>query len=117
MNDDITELSDRIKELGDKATQLLTFLSFALAAAVLLETSSRETLTPPQKRLVTIAALWWIGAVFPILFGILPWKEFGWKKHRWYSKVHCFKFVLLWIAVPMILFGAWVFCRAIWSLL
>ena len=49
MCDQTKDVSDRIKELGDKATQLLTFLSFALAVGVLLQTS-RTMRFPHRKR-------------------------------------------------------------------
>ena len=118
MCDQTKDVSDRIKELGDKATQLLTFLSFALAVGVLLETSRDHALAPPQKILVTTAIRCWVIAIFPILIGILPWREFtiifGCKEPSWGHKIHLLKFLLLWIAVPTIIFGAFEFCRAIW---
>lgn len=117
MNDEIKELSNRIKELGDKATQLLTFLSFALVVVVLLETSPEHVLICRQKFFATIAMRWWVGAIFPVLAGVLPLKEFGWNKPHWYRKVRWIKFGLLWIAVSMIICGAFEFCRAIWQAL
>jgi hypothetical protein len=118
MNNETKELSDRIKELGDKPSQVLTFLSFALVVVVLLETSQDHVFTPHQKCLATIAMRWWAGAIFPILLGVLPWKEFciffGCNEPSWYRKIRVLKFVLLWIAVPMIIVGAFELCRAIW---
>ena len=76
MNDETKELSDRIKELGEKASQLLTFLSLAFVVLVLFETSKGNVLTLHQKNLATIAMRWWMGALFFVLIGVLPWKEF-----------------------------------------
>lgn len=111
MNDEIEELSKRIKELGDKATQLLTFLSFALAVAVLLWSS--ELLSASQKSSLVLAMRWWVRAIFPILVGILPVKEFRENSLRWYGIVRCSKFALLWVAVGFIFYGVILFARSI----
>lgn len=118
MNDETKELSDRIKELGERATQLLKFLSLGFVVVVLFETSMRNMLTIHQKNLATIAMRWWMGALFFVLIGVLPWKEFcilfGWNESDWYRRVRWFKFGLLWITVPVIFFGVVEFFRAIW---
>jgi len=118
MNDETKELSDRIKELGEKASQLLTFLSLAFVVLVLFEKSKGNVLTLHQKNLATIAMRWWMGALFFVLIGVLPWEEycllFGRNESSWYRRVRWFKFGLLWIAVPMIFFGVVEFFRAIW---
>jgi len=112
MNDEIKDLSERIKQLGDKSTQLLTFLSFALAVAVLLWSS--EVLTDRQKSLLVVAMRRWVLAIFPILLGILPVKEFRKNNLRWYSIVRWCKFVLLWVALFFIFWGVILFAWSIW---
>ncbi len=111
MDDKVKDLSERIKELGDKSTQLLTFLSFALAVAVLLWSST--VLCGSQKSSLVLAMRWWVRAIFPILVGILPVKEFRENSLRWYSIVRWSKFVLLWVAVGFIFYGVILFARAI----
>lgn len=107
-------LSTRIKELGDKATQLLTFLSFALVAAILLQTSQVTLLGPCQKTAVKWAIRFWVLAFFPILMNVLPVKEFMWENPRWYRRVRFGKVILLWIAVVLIIVGVIAFLCAIW---
>jgi hypothetical protein len=66
----LKKIEDRIKELGDKSTQLLLFLSFSFVAVVTMK--SDHTITDGQQRALTIAVRWWVGALLPILFGVLP---------------------------------------------
>jgi hypothetical protein len=94
----LRSLEQRIKELNDKATQLLTFLSFALVVAAILETSSGNRLGVCQAILVTFAMRCWVFAIFPILVGILPVKA-----------------LLLCAAILLILFGTLFFLCAIWN--
>src|ERR1700674_5850899 len=105
---------DRIKELNDKATQLLTFLSFALIAAILLETAPSNVLTSCQK----IAAKWsmrfWVLSLFPILAIVLPVKEWNTGDTTWFKHLRTAKVVLLTIAVLLIIPGAIAFLCAIW---
>ena len=54
-----------------------------------------------------------VAALFPILLGILPLKEFNEGRTRWYRFVRWLKFRLLWFAIIMITLGAWEFIRAI----
>ena len=65
----------RIAELNHKATQLLTFLSFALVAAILLETAQVNVLTACQKIAVKWSLRFWVFSIFPILLIVLPVKE------------------------------------------
>lgn len=107
VSQDIEELSNRIKELGDKSTQVLIFLSFALV--VVASVSSNAALGANQKLALTQAMRWWVWALFPVIVGILPLKEIRWKNPRWYQFIRGFKVVLLWGAALLILFGAWQF--------
>jgi hypothetical protein len=105
-------LSKRIKELGEKSSQLLLFLSFAIAAAVILRTSSDKG-AATQVAPLTYALKCWGAAMFPVMVGILPVKEFGWDSECWYSVVRASKCILLWAAVGLIAAGAVFFIRAI----
>jgi hypothetical protein len=114
MNDDrLKELSERIEELNRKSTQVLTFLSFAITAAVLIWSNS--TLGVREKVLVVGVMRTWVLAIFPILVGILPLKDFSDNNIRWYSFLRWLKFVLLWLAVALVCWGAVDFARAIWG--
>jgi hypothetical protein len=112
------QLRMRIKELGDKSTQLLLFLSFAIAAVVVLGYGNDpgHSSQVAQKIVQGGAMRWWVFAIFPVVVGILPLKEF-WRiyddKLRWYRTVRWLKFWLLWIAIFYIIMGAIQFCRAI----
>lgn len=111
----LCELKGRIGELGDKSTQLLMFLSFGIAAIVLLGYASAGG---PGKlvsdKIVQSGALrWWVSAIFPVLAGVLPLKEFGRDNLRWYRIVRWLKFWLLWAAILHVAFGAYKFFRAI----
>jgi hypothetical protein len=56
------------------------------------------------------AALWWWKlALFPVLAGILPMKEFYWGCLTWYRVIRGLRFVLLWIAVILISIGVYSF--------
>ena len=104
--DPISKLESRIKELNDKFSQTLLFLSFALVVlATLREKSSLAALEP--------VARWWSLSLFFILAGILPLKEFRWRNQRWYCFVRWFKVVLLWVAIILIGVGAYRFFQAI----
>lgn len=111
----LKNLRSRIKQLGDKATQLLTFLSFALVVAAILETQGQK-LGPCQTTLMTFAMRCWAGAIFPILIGILPVKEINEDSVKWYNFVRWAKFALLWVAIIAISVGAGFFVCAIWRL-
>lgn len=108
------DLSERINELGDKATQLLTFLSFAIVAAVLLETAQSPVLGPYQRGAIRWAMRFWVMALFPILINVFPVKDFKWASARWYDSARWGKFALLWISVLLIISGVVEFLCAIW---
>jgi len=114
-DNELTHLSGRIKELGEKSTQILIYLSFAITAVVLLLDSKQ--LEPTQKHAMRCALAFWVFAIFPVLVGILPLKEFvEWfrgDKLLWYRKIRNFKFLLLWIAILLIICGAIAFVRSI----
>lgn len=69
------DLSERINELSNKATQLLTFLSFAIVSAVLLETAQSPVLAPYQRGAIKWAMRFWVMALFPILINVFPVKD------------------------------------------
>jgi len=56
---------------------------------------------------------WWTRALFPIVAGILPLKEIGEGKRGWYCFLRWLKFVLLWLALFFIAFGARRFIESI----
>lgn len=97
--DPVTKLERRIKELNEKFSQTLLFISFALVVlATLKDKSNPSTLDH--------VASWWSISLFPILVGILPVKEFSEDNESWYRRVRCAKVVLLWIALILIGVGA-----------
>src|SRR5713226_4874670 len=111
-NEETKALSGRIKELGDKSTQLLLFLSFSFVAVITLK--SDHMLAERQQYALTIAMRFWVWALLPILLGILPVKDFSWETPLWYNALRWSKFVFLWTAIVLILFGAfWLGC-GIW---
>lgn len=84
------EVSIRIKELGDKSTQILIFLSFALAVSAAV--GSYNSLVPAQAQALALAMHWWIFAVYPVLLGIVPLEEIRWNNPIWYAILRWFKF-------------------------
>lgn len=105
----------RIKEFGDKSTQLLTFLSFGIAAVALLGygTDGYPATHPIALNIVKSGTMrWWVSAIFPVLVGILPVKEFS-RTLRWLCIVRYSKFALLWVALGCIVVGAVKFYIAI----
>ena len=101
------EISDRINELGTKSTQILLFLSFAMASVATLKTmASAPTVA------LNSALWWWKLALFPVLVAILPMKEIRWKKLGWYKFIQWTRVVLLWSAVFLIVVGARSFFNA-----
>ena len=111
MNDEITQLSARIKELGEKSTQVLTFLSFAIVVVASLGSSS--TVEGVQRVAMHQAMRAWIVALFPILLGIVPVKEFKENNLEWYRVIRKAKVVLLWSAIVVIGYGVLQFFNAI----
>jgi len=104
-----SDVVHRLRDLNQKATQLLTFLSFALVAAILLETSQVSVLTACQKIAVKWSLRFWVFSLFPILVVVLPIQEIVNRNHA-----RLFKVVLLWIAVLLIISGAVAFLCAVW---
>lgn len=113
-NIDIDKLSARIKELGDKSTQILLFLSFAFVAVVTLK--SDHTNSGSQQHALTIALRWWVIALLPIILGIAPLKEFVKTESGPYTIIANVKVGLLWIAIVFILAGAIYFRCGIWPI-
>lgn len=106
---EIDELEARIRELGDKSTNLLLFLSFAIVGAASLKYDQ----LPADPGLVRSAMRWWILAVFPVLLGVLPVKELRLNSPRWYSIAVWVKILVLWTAVALSFAGAIQFFRAV----
>jgi hypothetical protein len=105
---------ERIKQLGDKSTQVLLFLSFAFVAAVAFK--SDHTVSEFQQKFLTIALRWWTGALLPTLIGVLPIRDYVESfrmRELWYNGIRWFKVGLLTNAVFLILLGGWFFYRAI----
>lgn len=109
--DKLSELSTRIKELGDKSTLILIFLSFGLAVCAAI--GSYSSLVPAQARALALAMHWWMCAVYPVILGIVPLKEIRWNNPTWYSILRWFKFALVWIACIFVFFGARQFIHAL----
>jgi len=105
------QLEARIKELGDKSTQILIFLSFALVVVAALR--SNPALGLEQKTALVAAMRWWMRAVWPVLLGIVPLKEFRENSRTWYRTVRITKVVLLWLAAIFILLGLYRFAYGI----
>ena len=103
------DLAKRINELGNKSTQLLLFLTFAILGAATLMTKD----CAGQERLVRAAAWWWMWAVFPVLLGVLPVKDFSWNSRRWYRLLVYAKCVLLWASVILSSVGVMQFLRPV----
>jgi hypothetical protein len=103
------DLDTRINELGTKSTQLLLFLTFAIVGAGTLRTAQ----FPADQALVRVATWWWILAVFPVLLGVLPVKDFKWNNRVWYRFLVGAKILLLWVAVVLSGVGAIQFLRAV----
>ena len=109
VTDEPDDLGTRINELGNKSTQLLLFLTFAILGAATLMTKDGAA----QERLVRAATWWWMCAVFPVLLGVLPVKDFNWNNGRWYRFLVYAKCVLLWASVILSGIGAIQFLRAV----
>ena len=103
------DLAMRINELGNKSTQLLLFLTFAILGAVTLMTKD----CAGQEGLVRAATWWWMFAVFPVLLGVLPVKDFNWNNRRWYRFLVYAKCLFLWVSVILSGIGAVQFLRAV----
>ena len=114
VNPTVDGLSHRINELGDKATQLLTFLSFAIVSAVLLETAQPPVLAPYQRGAIRSAMRFWVMALFPILINVFPVKDLKWGNLRWYNRARWGKLGLLDLSILLIISGVVKFLCGIW---
>lgn len=107
---------ERIQELNDKATQMLLFLSFAIVGAA---TVNPDKLSAPAAASHLRGAIhWWVWAVFPVLFGVLPLKDFWWSwlpwtEEGWYWFLRWAKIVALFGAVVLSAVGAFQFLGAV----
>jgi hypothetical protein len=101
-------LSERIKQLGEKSTQILLFLSFAMVSVATLKLVDKGRQSPALEN----AFYWWKIALFPTLVGVLPLKEVRWECARWYNIIRWIRFGLLWLTIGLILWGALSFVRA-----
>lgn len=110
-NTETQDLAARIKELGDKSTQILIFLSFALV--VVASMGSNPTLGMGQKRTMNLALRWWLWAIWPILLAILPLKEIRENSLPWYKFIRWLKVVHLWVAIALVSLGLREFAHAI----
>ena len=108
------DLSERINELGNKATQLLTFLSFAIVSVVLLETAQSPALVLYQRGAIKWAMRFWVMALFPILINVFPVKDLKWSNVRWYDCARWGKFGLLSLSILLIISGVVKFLCGIW---
>jgi len=109
---EMDKLSARIRELGEKSTQILLFLSFAFVAVVTLK--SDHTISESQQHALTIAMRFWAAALLPIFAGIVPLKEFVKHEHRRYASICKWKAGFLRAATLLILAGAMYFGIGIW---
>jgi hypothetical protein len=107
MPDEIEEISKRIEQLGNKSTQVLLFLSFAILSVVTLETS-----TDAPTAALNCALLWWKWALLPILVSFVPLKEIRWENRAWYKFIQRMRVGLLWLAVILIVGGVVSFLKA-----
>jgi|HubBroStandDraft_6_1064221.scaffolds.fasta_scaffold423428_2 hypothetical protein len=112
-SDGTVNVECRIKELGEKATQLLTFLSFAIAGVLILA-DKPDRLGHCQQVALRLTLRFWAVAFLPILANILPVKEFCWDCPQWYKTIRWGKVVLLWAAVCLIICGVITFLCAVW---
>jgi hypothetical protein len=103
------KLGDRLNELNQKATQLLMFLSFAIVAAILLESAPHELTRASQKIALKRSLRFWTLSLFPTLVIVLPVKEV--MRYEWARSA---KVILLTVAVVLIILGATAFLCAIW---
>jgi hypothetical protein len=108
-------VSERIKELGDKSSQMLLFLSFAIVVVILRQggESSQQSLSIPQSRGLYVALWSWVLAIFPVALCILPVKEHRWNDPVWYEKVHKFKVRMLRLAIFLVIVGTLAFACSI----
>jgi len=103
-------LKARIKELNDKSTQLLLFLSFAIVGAATLNSCDHAQ----NSTLIRSAIWWWMYAVFPVLFVVAPVKDIRQSKVR-HGFIRWAKVWLLLLAIVESGIGAFQLLRAVSS--
>ena len=108
------DLKQRINELNEKATQMLVFLSFAIIGAATVDGEKLVTNTV----LVRAAIKWWVFAMFPVLFGVLPVKDFWgkwlpWSERSWLQCMRWLKVLAMIGAVGLSARGAYRFLEAV----
>lgn len=111
--EDDHHLAERIKELNEKGTQLLLFLSFALVAGVTLKVAAKETLTAEQAHALTCAVRLWVIAFFPILISVLPVKELFRGLGFSLEILNTIKVLLIIAAIVLICVGSAYFLKAL----
>lgn len=107
-------LLERIKQLGDKSTQVLIFLSFAFLAVIGLES---QEIAGVHEHSLRWSMRFWSWAVLFILLGVLPVRDavdYAKNKVWWYECIRWIKVALLTVAVVLIFIGAACFISAIW---
>jgi hypothetical protein len=107
--DPIKPVENRIKELGEKSSQTLLFLSFALVVVATLKDKSDSC----QQIALKWAMYFWSFALFPVVLGILPLKEHKEGDLCWYTRIRWIKIWLLRVAIGLILIGGLAFTMAI----
>jgi hypothetical protein len=106
-DDDIKEISTRINELGNKSSQVLLFLSFAI-----LSVATLETVKDAPTAALNCALWWWKCALLPVLAAIVPMKEVRWNSQRWYRIIWRTRVAFIWLAVLFIVGGVVSFFKA-----
>jgi hypothetical protein len=111
-HDELTLVSERIKELSDKSTQLLLFLSFAMLSVAALETVDNKALKDLHP-VLNSALWWWKLALIPTLAGVPPVKEICRRRTiKCYGWIRRVKVWLLWAAVILMFIGILRFIQA-----
>jgi hypothetical protein len=109
--DDIGELSERIKELGGKSAQILTFLGITLFVGIALW--SNPLFGRTQKEKLMAAVHWCLRATVPVLLAVIPLKEIRLGSKGWYRFIRWVKIILLWLAAVFIFAGLYDLSQAI----
>ncbi len=73
----------------------------------------KDKSNPTRQFALREAMRWWSWALFPVVLGVLPVKEFGGGSTRWYHITRLLKVILLWTALGLILVGAVYFAKAV----
>lgn len=100
----LERLRERLNELNNKSTQVLIFLSFAIAAGALLWTNAPLGNWP--KHLAFASMVFWVLAIFPTIFGIWPVQDKWLFDIEVLDKIRWWKVKFLRAAVVCIFLGA-----------